>query len=427
MKINVVDDICGSGKTTWAIQMLNKSEDGEKFIYVTPFLSEIERVIEATNAKFLKPEAEQGKGSKLNHFKELLKEGNSIVTTHQLFKMLDEESQDLIKSFGYTLIMDEVANVLHQVKINPYDIQILLKSKAIEVEEDGTVVWIDEKYGDSYSEEKERFRDIKYLAQNENIFLFEDSAIFWTMDINSFVSFQKVYVLTYLFDGQIQKYYYDLHNVEYEKFSVNKIGEQNYELMPYNKFKEPRKEVYDKLNIYEDYRNGRVASNLNSNFYDKDKNTVLSSNWFENVATSKQKKQLSNNLRNYFDNQAKTENKEVLWTTKKKEAEILKNKKCTLNKKDDRSKDNFLSFNARATNSYAHCTSIAFVYNRFMNPKEKRFFKSKGITVDEEVLAMSDLIQFIFRGCIRNGEPMNCYIPAKRMRDALKDWSEFKD
>jgi hypothetical protein len=341
--------------------------------------------------------------------------------------MLDSEALEMIKSAGYTLIMDEVANVLHRAPIAASDIEMLLDSKRIEVKIDGSVVWIDENYGKTDENEIDlRFRDIKNLAQSENLFIFENSAIFWTMDINSFLSFKEVYVLTYLFDGQLQKYYYDIHSIEHEKFSVNK-NISGYELIKYDKFKEPRKEIYDKLNIYENYKKGRTYSKLNSNFDDEaHKRGVLSSSWFEKTS-EKNIKQLNNNLQNYFLYQTKTENKKLFWTTKKKFAPLLKNKKSTFNKKDDRNKDNFVSLFTRATNDYADCESMAYVYNRFVNPMEKKFFLSKGAKVDEEVLAMSDLIQFVFRGCIRKGEPMNCYIPADRMRQLLKDWSEFKD
>ncbi|MFJ8263528.1 hypothetical protein ACIQ4I_16490 [Rummeliibacillus sp. NPDC094406] len=100
--------------------------------------------------------------------------------------------------------------------------------------------------------------------------------------------------------------------------------------------------------------------------------------------------------------------------------------KCKFDKKGNREKDNFLPFNARATNNYGDRNAMAYVYNRFMNPNEKKFFTSRGVNVNEDLLAVSDLIQFIFRGCIRNGEPMNCYIPSERMRSLLKQWANFE-
>ena len=43
-KITVVDAPCGYGKTSFAIQYMN-NELFERFMYITPFLSEINRVI----------------------------------------------------------------------------------------------------------------------------------------------------------------------------------------------------------------------------------------------------------------------------------------------------------------------------------------------------------------------------------------------
>ena len=41
--ITVIDSICGSGKTSWAIQEINNNTD-KKYIYITPYLDETERV-----------------------------------------------------------------------------------------------------------------------------------------------------------------------------------------------------------------------------------------------------------------------------------------------------------------------------------------------------------------------------------------------
>ncbi|MFF5400921.1 hypothetical protein ACFY5J_26965 [Peribacillus butanolivorans] len=58
MTIKVIDAICGAGKTSYAIQMINERANkvgfgddepyssDKKFIYVTPFLSEVKRIKE---------------------------------------------------------------------------------------------------------------------------------------------------------------------------------------------------------------------------------------------------------------------------------------------------------------------------------------------------------------------------------------------
>ncbi|HFF3191719.1 TPA: hypothetical protein ACGCJB_005009 [Bacillus cereus] len=434
-KIKVIDAICGAGKTSWAIQMINDSEkvngfgetSDKKYIYVTPFLNEVERVSNSTKADFFQPDATKGKGSKIEHFKMLVELGKSIVTTHELFKRLDVETLEEIEQEGYILIMDEVANVLEAINVSHKDIEYLLKWNVIEVDDLGKVTWLDDEYG---QDKDDRFRDIKIIAENENLFILQEKAFYWTMNIKAFESFDEVYILTYLFDGQVQKSYYDMHNVHYKKYNVNKI-ENRYSIIPYDKMKEPRQKMYDLLNIYEDYQNGKSISKMNTNYDSREKLTSrqkrnqLSSTWFDN-ASEDDLKQLKNNANNYLRNICSTDNNKVFWTTIKKYASVLKNPKCKYNKKDDRKKDNFVSFNARATNDYADCESMVYMFNRFMNPNDRQFFTTRNVHVDEDLLAVSDLIQFMFRGCIRKGKPMNCYIPSERMRELLKDWAEYK-
>lgn len=438
IKTTVIDSICGSGKTSYAIQLMNDSyqsgtdafienEDSgyidkrDKFIYVTPFLDETERVKREAIIDIITP---MNRPTKYHDVKRLVSYGESIVMTHELFGRLTIDILSEIEMQGYTLIMDEVANVLQQVDISKREIEMLVDAKAIEIdEESGQVEWIDEDYD---TRDSKRFKDIKTLAEKHNLYIERNTAMFWTMDVESFSCFDKVYILTYLFDGQIQKYYYDVNNLEYEKKAVIKQDDK-YVLKEYNINEEPRDEIASVLNIYEDYKStSGKKSILNSNYAKDDNQWTLSSGWF-NKASNKEIEQLNKNLNTFFSTRYSTPNKQLFWTTKKSVAHKLSNGKTKINKNDDRTKDNFLSLNARATNEYRDRTSVAYVYNRFMNPMEKSFFHSRGVSVNEDMLAQSDLIQFLFRGCIRKGEVMNCYIPAKRMRDLLYDWLEYND
>ena len=54
-----------------------------------------------------------------------------------------------------------------------------------------------------------------------------------------------------------------------------------------------------------------------------------------------------------------------------------------------------------------------------MNPFYKKFFSSRGIHVNENKYALSELLQWIWRSQIRNGQPIDLYIPSKRMRTLL--------
>ena len=440
-EITVIDAMCGAGKTSYAIQMMNESyqqgletvegfgedsyiDKSDKFIYVTPFLDEVKRVKRETNIDIITP---MNRPTKRHHVDALVKLGHNIAMTHELFARLSVSTLSEIESQGYTLIMDEVANVLQQVNISKKDIDVLVSSNFIEIEEDNKVKWIDKDYDSTdYDGQKfNRFNDIKILAEKNNLYMQNGAAMFWVMDVQSFSSFDEVYILTYLFDGQIQKYYYDIHDLDYEKKSVTKQNGK-YVLKEYNVDKEPRNEIGELLNIYEDYesKTGR-KSKLNSNYDNDIDKWTLSSSWFEK-ASNEQINQLNKNLYSFFKNRCSTPNNQLFWTAKKSIAPKLVNGKTKINKNDDRTKDNFLPLNARATNEYRDRTAMAYVYNRFMNPMEKSFFYNRGVSVNEDMLAQSDLIQFLFRGCIRNNEVMNCYIPSKRMRELLYDWLEYK-
>ena len=53
MKINIIDAICGAGKTSAAINYINNSTEDQHFLYITPYLTEVERIISACpNKKF---------------------------------------------------------------------------------------------------------------------------------------------------------------------------------------------------------------------------------------------------------------------------------------------------------------------------------------------------------------------------------------
>ena len=412
-KIIVVDAICGAGKTSWAIQHMKEPFSG-MFIYVTPYLSEIKRVIESTNGDFKEPSNNNDKGSKIEGLKNLVIRGENIVCTHELFKLCDKEILELIKEVGYTLILDEVLNVINPIKITPSDLKMLIDTKTIEVNKTtGYIDWIDNNY-------KGKFEELKHLSKNDNLFLFNNTFVFWTLHHDSFEAFEKIYILTYLFDGQIQRYYYDLHKFNYEKKSVIKDGDE-YKLVDYDPKLDNRERIAKRLNIYED----KGKSKLNSNYCKKPSYNMFSSTWLKRC-DDKTLVRIKNNVKSYL-NSVNGTTKTSFWTTIKDVAPKIKNNRATFYSTDR--KDNFVSVNIRATNEYKDCIACAYVFNRFMNPIEKAFFEFHNVEVNEDVLAVSDLIQFIFRGTIRNNQEdtiLNVYIPSLRMRELLYKFLNYE-
>lgn len=419
--ITVIDAICGSGKTEFCIQYMNEHGgigDGNKlFIYVTPYLSEIERIKRSCpNLQFYDP-INKGDG-KLESLKKLIANGENIATTHALFTSIDQEVLELLKGSGYTLILDEVLNVINEYTISKADMNLLLRGNLCSIR-DRMLKWNDKYYTG-------KFQELKLMSDIGNIHYYRDTFLFWTITPDSFRVFDEVFVLTYLFNGQIQKYFYDLHNITYNMKSIIKEND-TYKLVPYSKEYDNRDKLRDLLEIYED--SGK--SKLNSNYAKKITNTTLSSTSLKNMS-SENYIRLKKNIDTFFRNNCKAANKEVFWTTLTAIAPNLNGKFNTFKfakggkNTYDKNKCNFVSHNARSTNSYGERKYCAYIYNRFMHPIEKAFFEDNNVNVDEDLLALSDLIQWIFRGSIRNGIPMKVYIPSIRMRNLLYKYLHYE-
>lgn len=387
----------GTGKTSYAIQMMKEAPEIQKYIFITPFLTEVERIREALPDRHFKtPSVKNKKGSKLEGLKQLLSNGDNIVSTHALFKRCDEEVMDLLKANGYVLILDECIDVVEKVDIVEEDINILLSSKTIVEDDNKWIRWV----GTS-RDYKGAFKDIMESCFNNNIYHYGDRFYLWTFPVAIFNTFNKVYILTYMFHGQLQKYYFDIFNTKYEYKSVTKVGGR-YELTEYKRFLNMTA-IAESLHIYEgklnEIGNGEYTFSATDLKKLKNKRAAL--------------KLLQNNVSNYFKHITNSKSNEIMWTTFKDMQSSLKGKGYT---------KGFVPCNSRATNEFKDRTTMAYIANRFTNPCIKQFFKANGVEIDEEALALSELVQWIFRSAIREGQKVNLYIPSERMRRLLQNW-----
>ena len=82
----------------------------------------------------------------------------------------------------------------------------------------------------------------------------------------------------------------------------------------------------------------------------------------------------------------------------------------------------YVVFNARAMNGYRDRTHLAYAANVFVNAGHRNLFKQHGVDLDEDMYALSFLLQWIWRSAIRDGKDIYLYIPSKRMRTLLVNW-----
>ena len=76
----------------------------------------------------------------------------------------------------------------------------------------------------------------------------------------------------------------------------------------------------------------------------------------------------------------------------------------------------------KATNMYATTSVVAFTANLFTHPFIDQLLMKRNVVVDAQKFALSEMIQWIYRSRIRNGESIVVYVPSKRMRNLLERW-----
>src|SRR5690606_29924149 len=119
-----------------------------------------------------------------------------------------------------------------------------------------------------------------------------------------FLLFKDIYILTYLFRGQLQKSYFDIHGVKYRYLSVVK-NDGDYAVIPYkDRLPMDKTILAEKISIYEGSLN-----NIG------DKHYSLSMNWFNEKKNKNAITTLKNHTRNYFMNKKKVKVADTIWTT----------------------------------------------------------------------------------------------------------------
>ena len=401
--IKIVDDIMGSGKSTWAINHINQNPD-KKFLCIVPLLSECERFKEKTDIDIIDPEKW---GSKWKNFRWLVENDKNIVTTHSLIKMMDLDMLELLKSKNYVLMIDECLDVLDTYKISKDDLKIIFNEKLVSLDEDGFLVWNEER-----KPYKGVYGDIKRLCSFKSLMGFKKEnsdelarIIMWNFPVDFFKCFDESYIFTYLWEGSIQKSYFDIHGIKYEKYMLD----YDRQLIPHCKEieYEKRKNIVDLINIY-DGKFNKIGMKIG-------KSNPLSKSWYEDKRKKNRSifSQLKNNTENYFRTVTKTKSIDNMYTVFKPYCKYVKGDGYT---------KGFVSCNARGTNEFKNKKSLAYLINFFMSPDIKQFVEHYHIEFDDNLFSLSALLQWIWRSQIRDGKSIDLYIPSERMRELLKIW-----
>lgn len=386
----------GRGKSSAAIRYMNEHRGEKRFVYITPYLDEVDRVCERCDFAQPEPNKEE-RTTKSAELKRHLRAGHNVASTHALFYLMDEEALEIIRQKRYSLIIDESINVIARMSISGTDLALVLKVLTVE-ESDGKLRWLDNEYSGAFYRYKE-------VADASSLFRL-DTALFSVLDPDLLRAFDEVFMLTYMFNGQYQRAYLDYFGFQYRIVGV----EQDKEGFRFSdRPDEPPPIDYSKLIHIVD------TKRMNAAWDDKH---ALSNNWFKNRSYNHPEvKKLRSCMRSYFRDDPGGKDAR-LWTCYKEWKEYL------VDARTGRFRNNFLQISARATNAYRDRTRLAYMANRFLDTNIKKLFEKRDIKIDPDEFALSEMLQWIWRSAIRDDKPIDLYIPSRRMRGLLVDWIE---
>lgn len=390
--ITVVDARMGRGKSSAAIRYMNRYKGAKRFLYITPYLNEVDRICEQCDFD----QSDSDYMSKSAELKTHIRHGKNVAATHSLFYLMDEEALELVRANHYSLIIDESIQVIERLNVTDKDFALII-SQLADVGENGVVRWKDKEYDG-------RFCDYKELADAGSLRMI-DSALLNVMNPDMLRSFDEVFMLTYLFDGQYQKAYLDFFGFDYRIIGVE-LDEDGYRFSNAPDLPPPL-DYRNLIHIVETPAMNKVG----------DGKFALSKNWFTRRGYDHPDiRALRNNLKKFFQGVPGGNHDSRLWTSFKDARDKLTDRRT------GRFRNNFLQVSARATNEFRNRTDIAYMANRFVDPNLFKFFSERDIEINSDHFALSEMLQWIWRSAIRDNKPINLYIPSSRMRELLIDW-----
>lgn len=404
-EVKVVDAICGSGKTTWVFEHMRTNRD-KRWLFVSPYLSEtgdgktkgrIQEELPEMN--FRSPSAAP---NKTESFKRLASNGFNIAITHSLFHSFSMEIAEILEQNEYHLIVDETLNLISLYDdIEKQDVICLIKANMIVKQPNGQLKWNHTEYP-GYSGRDTAIRD---MCDTEALWLHGGDVLIQRVPPTIIKSCKSCTILTYMFEGSLMRCWFDLNELKYDYFYPNTLRAEA----------DIRSIISEKLHII---KPTKYVLDLHLDDQGLYLNTPLSANWYkqnknDDVMFKRIKASIVTQL------QESMSKGQTFWTTFKTYKHMLEGKGYT---RAVKGVEPFVPKNMRASNEYADFTNCIYTVNVYPDVTLVNHLSQFGIKVDKDSYALSEMIQFLFRGSIRQHKDMHILVLSNRMRGLLEDY-----
>jgi hypothetical protein len=404
-RIEVLDALPGCGKTTAIIKYMSENR-GKPYLYLSPMKKEIEERVPLELDKtgldmFIAADGAEDKTKTLQVLL-ALQEGNNIACTHALMMRFTDQHFDFIAKHNYQVVCDEELDLIKAFNVvRQGDIELLLEGNYISISEtDGKITLSEQNKipeGTKYTEFAAYVRlGCVYAAKGRRNFLITQ------IPPKLMDSADRFILLTYLYEGSIMQTFMKFHGYSHQKF----------ELPLRYSITERKQQLKQLISFIETPAVMKVRS------------LALSSKWYEAI-TQENMSRLEKSFSTIVRNQ-KASPDYVMFTLPKSNITGRSSETQTARKRfNPRSynvEKSFVASTARATNDFRHKTLAIHMLNIYPSQPVVVYLQDMSFVCDSDGHALSTFIQWLFRGCIRDGEPMKLAIFSKRMDNLFKTW-----
>ena len=427
--VEVLDVLMGSGKSYASLRYIEGmalADKQVKWVFCTEFLSEIAtRTVENEQAKHLWRTPEKvGEETKMDDFINLLEEPNVqlIAITHVLLKQASTNVvvQKLVADNGWCLFLDETIECISAYGGITYAEFMWHKDEGrISIDDSayGRVQWLDDSVLDYDTKEMAIGRMLK--AQ-DNLYAHINGKQLSLVTIapkTMFTMWYRVILSTYQFEDTLMDAYFKMKQIEWKpctdivcyRVTTKEDVKKNITMI----------KKYDKAWYY----------------------TPFSSGWYGDKATSDDYAELNNTIRNIGNAYGCKGKPELFGYTLPKSAlgkqtdkrkiqpKGYKHTECLVDSDGTvikgsvcKKRSGHIPCNARASNEYASKVVMVHAYDRHPHVSVINYLRGVGVQYSKERFALNELLQWLWRSAIRNGEPIHVAILSNRMRTLFLSW-----
>lgn len=411
-EVTIKDRHCGYGKST---EMIDSLSPDRSYLIVVPLNSEVRRFIDKAprDVNLVEPVSTRDEDPskratathdrKRDHLRELLEGGHSIVTTHALFTDIAYLAHGGLL-LGYDVLVDEVLSVAHSVTQ-----EVMNSGKGVSIQswkglyiEHGFAT-VDPDTGMVHpTDEWERKQHLPELsdtlfnmAKAESLFAVGDNVLVWELPPILLKAVGSLTIYTFLAEGSLMAGFMRRNGINFTHDRDPKSERQ---------FREKAKRLIEVRDI--------PSVNRLKLSYSSQQRMTKADHKKVSGALKRIRERLLRGVP--MENVMITSGKDMWFTSNGRPGPFATGSRLF-------ESTNWVPNTTRGTNDYRHCTHLIYLWDQNLNPRIAEFL---GVDSQRhrDMYAISELIQWVYRSQVRDGQPIILYLPSGRMRKLLQRW-----